>query len=172
MEKILTVIMTMFVCFTGCAAEGPRPPIKLPFAVHQAGATVSTELRIVEECRYPFSLKFMYNEKDKADQERVRKLVGRYERDVSGKLLEPGIPIPLKLTINAIDSSGERTLLEKEVLALGQEGHGINFFDRDFDLIQLSPGLYRVTVQSLKDIPELANTKVILCIYPRQRGKG
>ena len=172
MKKILTVIITMLVSIAGCTAAGPRPPIKLPFAVHQAGATVLTELRIVEERRYPFSLKFMYNEKDKADQERVRKLVGGHEKDKHGKLLEPGIPIPLKLTIDVIDSSGERTLLEKDVLAFGEYCHGINFFDRDYDLIQLSPGLYRVTVQSLKDIPELADTKVIFCIYPRLRGKG
>lgn len=171
MKKILTIILIMLVCIIGCVAEGPKPPIMLPFSIHQAGATVSTELRIAEERRYPFSLKFMYNEKDQADRERVRKLVGAYEKDKHGNFIEPGVSTPLKLTISVIDSSGARPLLEKDISALGQEGHGNNFFDRDFDLVRLSPGLYRVTVQSLKDVPELVNTKVIFCIYPRRSGK-
>jgi hypothetical protein len=174
MKKILTVIMTMLVCFAGCFAAGPRPPIKLFFAVHQSGATVSTELRVVEKHKYPFFLVFMFNEKDRADQERVRKLIGSGGKNkLTGKLVDPGIPIPLKITINVIDSSGERLFLEKEVLTMGMDsGPAINFFDRKVDLIELLPGLYRVTVQSLKDIPELMNTKVILCIYARQRCKS
>src|ERR1035437_7872565 len=173
MKKILTVIMVMLVCFAGCVAAGPRPPIELPFAVHQAGATVSTELRIVERHKYPFFLVFMFNEKDRADQERVRKLVGYHQKDRHGKFIEPGIPIPSKITINIIDSSGERLFLKKEVLTMGMDsGPSINDFDRKVDLIELAPGLYRVTVQGLKDIPELKDTKVILGIYPRQRGKS
>lgn len=172
MKKILVTIMTIFFCFTGCVAAGPRPPIELPFAVHQAGAAVSTELRIVEERSYPFHLKFMFNEKDRADQERVRKLVGYHQKDRNGKFTEPGIQIPLKITINIIDSSGERLFLEREVLTMGMDGGpAINFFDREIDFIQLPPGLYRVMVQSLKDITELVNTKVILGIYLRQSGK-
>jgi len=176
MKKIITVIMIMLICFTGCATADPTtPPVELPFAVHQKGATVSTELRIIEEgpYRYPFDLKFMYNEKDKADRERVRKLVGRYERDARGKLREPGIPIPLKLTISAIDSSasGERFLLKKEVFVGACYAYGRNDFLRriDEDQSKMSPGIYRVTVQSLKDIPELADTKVFFTIYnPRK----
>jgi hypothetical protein len=43
MKKIITVIMIMVACFTGCAVADPvctQPPIELPFAVHQKGATV------------------------------------------------------------------------------------------------------------------------------------
>jgi hypothetical protein len=157
MKKILAVIMMMVACFTGCVA-GPKPPIELPFAVHQAGATVSTELWIVDKYKYPFVLRFEYKEKDKADQERVRKLVGSGGKNKwTGKIIDPGIPIPL---------------LEKDVLALGEDAHGINYFERDIDRnqIKIPPGLYRVTVQSLKDIPELANTKVFFVIR-NPRGK-
>jgi hypothetical protein len=173
MKKILAVIMVMFFCFAGCVAAGPRPPIELPFAVHQAGAMVSTELWIVENgpYKYPFDLKFIFNEKDKKDRERVLKLVGRYERDARGKLRQPGITIPLKLTITIIDSSGERLLLQKEVSVGPCYAYGHNDFLRriDEDQIKMPPGLYRVTVQNLKDIPELADTKVFFTIYnPRK----
>jgi len=173
MKKMLTVVMAVIFCFTGCVATGPRPPIELPFAVHQAGATVMTELRIVDKYKYPFVLRFEYKEKDKADQERVRKLVGSGGRNKwTGKIIDPGIPIPLKLTISIIELSGERILSEKNVLALGEDAHGINYFERDIDRnqIKIPPGLYRVTVQSVKDIPELANTKVFFVIR-NPRGK-
>jgi hypothetical protein len=77
----------------------------------------------------------------------------------------------LKLTIRVIDPSGVQTFLEKEIMV----GDGINssaasHFSREIDIIKLEPGFYRITVQSLKDIPELANTKVVFAIYS-SRGK-
>jgi hypothetical protein len=172
MKKIITVIMIMLICFTGCATADPTtPPVELPFAVHQKGATVSTRLQMVEERNYPFNLKFYYNEKDKADEERVRKLVGGHQRDKYGKIVEPGIPIPLKLTISVIESAGEKIVLEKEILVGALYTRSIDNYTREIDLIHLTTGLYRVTVRSLKDIPELANTKVILGIYLRTSGK-
>ncbi len=171
MKKILTVIMIMIACFTGCATSNPfTPPIELPFAVHQKGATVSTRLQMLEERNYPFYLKFYYDEKDKADRGRVRKVAGGGGRDRYGKSAEPGIQIPLKITINIIDSSGERPFLEKEVLTAGIVSWN-GSFDRKIDNVKLAPGLYRVTVQSVKDIPELVNTKVTLGIYLRTSGK-
>ena len=173
MKKILTVIMGMLVCFAGCVAAGPRPPIELPFAVYQVGATVSTDLRIVKKgpYKYPFYLNFMFDEKDGLDRERVRKLVGSWGKNkVTGKSIEPGIPILLKLTISVIDPSGMQPFLEKEILVGDLCGFSANDFSREIDSIQLAPGFYRVTVQSLKDVPELANTKVVFAIYnPRRK---
>jgi len=170
MNKILAVIITIFFCFVGCEAAGPRPPIELPFAVHQAGAAVSTELRIVKDREYPLYLKFMYNQKEHADQERVRKLIGSGRHTADGIFVEPGIPIPLKITVSIIESSGERILLEKEVLTKGETGHGVNYFDRKIGYIHLPQGLCRVKVQCSKDNPELVDTKVILGIYLLERG--
>ena len=168
MRKILTVISIILVCFTGCSAAGPRPPIELPFAVHQKGAAVTTDLRIVEKVpyKYPFILHLFFNEKDGLDLDRVSKLAGSHGKNIAtGKSIEPGIPIHLKLTIKIIDSSGSKPYLEKEILVGDRISSGINHFSREIDYIQLTPGLYRVKVQSMKDIPELANTKVVFAIY-------
>jgi len=89
---------------------------------------------------------------------------------VTGKSIIPGIQIPLKITIHIIEPSVEKIFLEKEIFVGDVWAHGINYFTRETLSIQLPPGLYRVTVQSLKDIPELADTKVIFGIYYR-RGK-
>jgi hypothetical protein len=170
MKKILAAVIVVIACFAGCVAAGPRPPIELPFAVHQAGATVSTELHITKDREFPFYLKFIYNQKDSADQERVRKLVGSGRHTIDGIYID-GIPILLKITVSIIDSSGERILLEKEFLTMGQTGHGINYFDRKIGYMHLPQGRCRVKVQCLKVIPELSDTKVILGIYLSERGK-
>lgn len=172
---IFLFLLTIFLssAIVGCYASGPRPPIELPFAVHQASATVSTELRIVDNYTYPYVLRFVYEEKNYADRERVRKLVGSGARNrLTGEFKEPGIQIPLKITVNVIDSSGERTFLEKEILTGGLDSFNSKYYERDIDRnqIRIPPGLYRVTVQSLKNIPELANTKVIFIIR-NPRGK-
>ena len=178
MKKILAVLMIVVACFVGCAAAGPKPPIELPFAVHKAGATVSTELRIPEKGPfvYQFALKFMHNDGDRADRmrdrERVRKLLGSGGKNKwTGKLVDPGIPISIKITLSEIDSLGEHIFLEKEFSTAGIDANGSNYFKREIGLRELkrSPGLYRVTVKNLKGVPELEGTRVLFIIdYPRQ----
>jgi hypothetical protein len=167
MKKILAIMMTMVACFTGCAAAGPRPPIRLPFAVHQTGATVSSEVRIVKNgaYRYPFFLIFPF--KDNEERERVRKLVGGPGRYKNGQFAEPGIPINLKITISIIEPSGERILSEQEVFTVGIEATDVHCFIREIEQhkFRMSPGLYRVTVENLKGIPEFADIKVVFVIY-------
>lgn len=166
MKKSILTITTMLICLTSCEAAGPKPPIELAFAVHQAGTKVTTELRIVEKGphQYPFDLKFAFRNNDAADRERVIKLVGTYTKDKHGNLIKPGIQIPLKLTIISIGSEGEKLFLEKEVFVGGCYAYGINYFRREIDYIRLPSGLYRVTVESIKDISELADTSVFFTI--------
>ena len=170
MKIIFKAVMAASFCLIGCATFGsigvPRPPIELPLAFDKANPMVSTELYIPKDREFPFYLKFMYDEKDFADQERVRQLVGGGGKNIyTGKLTDPGIPIPLKITVIISESSGEKILLEKAFITMGESGHGINFFDRRIGYIHLPQGLYHVKVQCLKAIPELANTEVFLGIY-------
>ena len=166
MKKIITVIMTMIACFTGCATTGPRPPIRLPFAVHQTGATVSSEVRIVKHgaYRYPFFLIFPF--KGNEERERIRKLLGSSRHTNDGKYVEPGIPINLKITISIIEPSGERILSEQEVSAVGIQTTSVSGFMREIEQhkFRMPPGLYRVTVENLKGIPEFADIKVVFVI--------
>lgn len=175
-QPLLTfaLMLSMFICFTACEAAGPKPPIELPFAVHKAGATVSTELRIPKRGPfvYYFVLKFMHKKGDYADRERVRSILGSWSiNKITGKPVNPGIQIPLKIALSVIDSSGEHIFMEKEVSTEGIDAHGVNYFIRQIDLHEVSgsPGLYRVSVRCLKDIPELKDVKVFFAIYyPRE----
>jgi hypothetical protein len=173
MAVIFLIICSIAIYDCSETSDKPIPPFQLPFAIHQAGAIVSTKLWVKDSHTYPLFLDFMFNENDRVDKERVRKLVGSggYNK-FTGKLVDPGIQIPLKITVNLIDSSGERLFLEKEVLTEGVISWGGNVFSRKVGYIELVPGLYRVTVQSLKGVPELMDTKVILGISLRERGKS
>jgi kynurenine formamidase len=94
-------------------------------------------------------------------------LLGSSRHTNDGKYVEPGIPINLKITISIIDPSGERILSEQEVSAVGIQGLSVNHFDREIEQhkFRMSPGLYRVTVENLKGIPEFADIKVVFVIY-------
>lgn len=173
MKRILIAIITLFVCFTGCEAAEPKPPIELPFKVYKAGATVTTELWIVKKGihQYLFSLEFEYNRKDKS--ENIWKLVGSWEKnEETGKSVKPGITIPLKIKIETKDSNslGGRPILEKEILLGELGGCSEKYCSRTIGNYSLAPGHYNITIQSLHDIKELANTNVIFTIHnPRRK---
>jgi len=178
-KKTLVVIMVMLIFFMGCTSTLPEEPwisIELPFAVHKAGSTVSTDLRINESNRnketdhYPFDLKFMFRKGDEQDRARVRKLAGG-GGTINGQPAEPGIPILLKITIHAINTSSENPFLEKEILTKATWSEDIDSFCRKIDFIHLPLGFYHITVTSLKDIPELTGTEIKLYIHQRYRGK-
>lgn len=176
MKLLLTAIVLLF-CISGCAAPtrysmAPEPPVTLPFAVHKAGATVSTDLRITKNLpnggpyAYISTLHFKFKKNDGIDQERVRRLI--WKRHEFGKTLYPTVEsIPLIFKVSAIDPSGGETIISEKNIYLGDEsGHGGTYFSRYVGKsIRLYAGLYRVTIQSLRDIPELAETFVTFGIY-------
>jgi len=167
-KKMIILIQILLLCIAGC--ESSNLPIELPFAAHKVGTSVSTELRIITDQKYYFSLMFMFNENDAKDRARVKKQAGEGGiYTLTGESITPGIPIPLKLKITTVDSSGERLFLEKQVCKGILSAEGSNHYIRDIDLIYLPQGRYRVSVQTLKDIPELADTKVVFMIH---RGIG
>lgn len=170
-KRLFIAMLAFFPWVTACAndARPPQPPLSFPFAVQQAGSRVETEMRIVERKQYSFRLQFSYKEGNQEDRERVRKLVGSYEKDRNGNLIDPGIPTPLKFKIYIIDASGERLMLERDIPVLGLTSWGGDSFGKIFAFEILNPGHYRVIVESLKDAPELAGTAITFVIGFRSK---
>lgn len=165
-DKLLlfaVLILLPFPWFSACAkdAQPPKPPLTLPFAVQKAGSKVETDLRIVEYRPYYFSLRFNFKEGDRADRARVKELVGDNE-EYGG---DHGVPTPLKLKISVIEPAGEREIVDKEVSDLRLWSWGGDNFDKHIDYIKLKPGIYRVSIESLHDAPELVGTPTVLVIY-------
>lgn len=158
----LSVAMLMILpWFTGCANGSlPKPPIKVPFEVQKAGSRVETEVRIVEEKEYRFVLMFMFTKGDIEGEKRVKKLAGGGGVDYNGKSTEPGIPMLLRFKIDIIDSAEEKGLLDQEISELRLSEHASDHYSKRIVYLSLKPGHYRLSAESLKDVPELIGTPV------------
>lgn len=171
MKRIpVALIMVMFLFLSGCATWGPHPPavpFEIPFAVHKAGETVSTEMIIVENRNYFFTIDLYYKE-DIEDIKRVKKLAGWQKS-------EPGIPILLALKIIGLDDAARTLHFGKDVFASkagpmggfgfdGSPGGHIAIIIKEMGL---KPGRYWVSLKSLRDIPELAGTPAKFSVFYR-----
>lgn len=165
-RRLCIAMLAFLPWLSACANDAgpPKPPLSLPFEVQKAGNKVETELRVVEHRGYIFALLFMYKKDDQEDRARVRKLAGEYEKNQNGELIEPGVPILLRLKIDVIDDSGVKTMLEQEISELRMTSYGAVSFNKRISAVPLKPGHYRISVESLKDVPELLGTPVIFQI--------
>lgn len=172
MRRTLMALMALSPFFSGCAmAERlPRQPIFLPFALAQKGAALTIDFEAVENARYTFILTFQWS-KDVAENARLIKFMGdgRYDPNTH-KRLNNGLPIPLKLQISRLDPSGEISIYDKEIIEEELEGYRADgsSFSKIIDIVKLPPGNYRVRVEALRDIPELAATPIQFGIYVRR----
>ncbi len=78
------------------------------------------------------------------------------------------MPIPVHMQVVELQPNGVRVVYEKDRANLQLQGFGSDYFDKIIDRISLQPGRYRVTVTSLKDIPEMEGIPVSFVIgtYP------
>lgn len=164
-------VLSLLPWLTACAKDvgPPQPPINLRFEVQKAGNRAETEMRIVEEKGYWFDLVYRYQQGDMADAERVRKLAGYSDLDKDNKLLRPGVSTPLRFKLHIIDGTGERLMLEQEISELRTTSYGSGRYTKQITSpLVLKPGRYRVSVESLNDVPELIGTTVELQIASRK----
>jgi len=176
LKKTIVVLMAVVSCLlSGCATAGlPKPPVHMPFAVQNRGTIIETELQIMKDRSYRFAILFYYYGKaPNADSERVRKLAGYHAKDWNNQYTVPGVAVPIEFKIEGINNYGEKVLIEKEVLVVGYNTHGFRGFSnsiggsfgRKIEHIRLKPGIYRITVKNMKDIPELSGTPVTFSVY-------
>lgn len=167
-KLLLLAVLIIFpwLAAAACAkdTQPARPPLNLPFALQQAGNKVETEFQVKDHRIYIFILRFGFNKSDKADRARVRKLVGGHMIDKYGKLIEPGIPIVLRIGVNVIGATGGRQFFEKEFSDLKLTSSGDDFFSKEIVSLALLPGHYQISVESLMDVPELHGTNIFFVI--------
>lgn len=157
---LLIAVLLISSWSSACTNDGPSP-FRLPFAVHKAGTMVETKVRITEHRPYIFSLCFNFKKDDQVDRARVKKLTGD---PWPHKHRDTGIPTPLRLKISVIEPAGERLLVDKEISELKFNSFGASFFRKEIDQVELEPGQYRISVESLSNVPELADVKVVFSI--------
>jgi hypothetical protein len=172
-KRLLTTLLTFLPWLSACVGNSqiPEPPVEFPFAVEKAGSKIGTELQITEKRIYSFDLYFMYKEHDQIDQARVMKLTGSDITDKTGKLIDPGIPIFLNLKIYRLDAQGDSLVIAKESLEQQPGELGADHIAKIILEIPLDIGRYRINIENLKDVPELAETKIYFHITFAYRGQ-
>jgi hypothetical protein len=165
---IISILLSSIIA--GCATAPFYPPVA--FDVHQADATAVTEVNLIHDEIYELRLLLYRN--SKTDYERVHKLAGsgRSRQVAPGQWvqIDDGVPIYVELKIVGLSEevkgfSLEEKLYVKELMGGGlcpepSPGKTAGCFLKKIKSIRLKPGLYRITLRSLRDIPELEGTRV------------
>jgi hypothetical protein len=149
----------------------PVPPKEFPFDVSRGGSLLEVVVRIVEDRTYEIDL--MFNFGDRADADRVSKLVGdgatnRYEGYVT-----PGIVVPIHLEIfSSAETKNPLRLFKGTLYTAGIYAHGTPYYLRRITEIRLTPGIYQIRAMTFQDTSEFSGTRTQLRIgyYFNSRG--
>ncbi len=147
-----------------------EPYYELPFSVQYVGSRIEMELPITETRYYAFALGFKSKEGDYVERERMWKLAGDGGYDKTGKYIDNGIPIFLKLKIVPINKQ-KQIVLDKEISELRTISHNSTTITKEITRIELDPGRYRVIVENQKDIPEMNGADIRFLIMRARIGK-
>ena len=139
-------------------------PMVVPFDTQSAGFKIDTTVQVTDHNAYEFGFKLGFREGDEADRKRVLKLAGDPRRDKAGKLIGPGVSIPVRLRISSVNPSDLEHTFEKEFVEVQQTAVSDTDVYAEITTVRLKRGTYRVTVENLKVIPELKGTPIRLYV--------
>ncbi|WP_291987229.1 DUF5625 family protein [Candidatus Accumulibacter sp. ACC007] len=168
-KKWQTISMIGMVAFlSACVDESllPTPPLTWPLDMQKSGDKIDAKFRVVDHREYSLGLEFGFMNDNQEDRERVRKLVGDDGQFING---DPGVPTPLRVKILEIRESGDKPFFEQELQISRLRSWTGNTFVKHIAYVRLNPGNYRVRVESLKDVAELAGMPLFFSIgfYPK-----
>jgi len=140
------------------------PHITLPFSLAKKGHVLTTDFKAGEKpYTYSFYISFNLRSCDPEQLHRVAILLGLIDPNtgqVFTQLDDRSIPIPLKLTVIRLDGEKETVVYNKEVSKTSSGGGTNSYLPRGIDSIKLEPALYRVRLETLAAVPELADIPV------------
>ena len=156
------VVLCFFLSGYVTSPSVPSPPIRIPFAVHKAGSKVDVTFLVREDYKFLFALEYLYRNDDLKVKERIRELAGTGQSDASGHHVDTGIPVYLKFRLVQIngETGTEKIIHDEELSAHDPRSWGHESIDKRIVSIPLSVGYFRVSVENLRDVPELSDIAV------------
>ena len=154
---MLFVLCVLTSCNFGNQPKLPKPPFKTPVNLSHEGVVADFDIRVPKHRIYHFELSFEYPEEDRAERERVRRLVGG--------LNEPKVLLtPVKLTIYKKQAQGEHIVYQQTIESPKSTSAGSNFYGKDIGHCDLKRGKYRFVLESLAQPQEYASipTKFVI----------
>lgn len=163
----------------------PTPPLTMPFAANKKGEVIDINLRVKEHRDYMFVLRFgirgrapdkpnvverltRHKEGDPEDRRRVERLINESYFDAQGRFRRRN---ELLLTLRVVDIGADqiRTVFDEKIDRYLGGGHGGKTLYRDIATVILKPGLYRVRIESLQDVPALDSVPIEFSVgwYPK-----
>lgn len=133
----------------------PIPSVSFPLDVSRASTELDVLVKITHTRFYKFELTF--RPASVSDMQPLRKITGDGSRWPDGKYSEPGIAIPIRVTVA---DEGHPPFYDRTIDTQGRSSWGYMEIARRAGGTGLRPGLYRFKVTTLEDIPELKDVKV------------
>lgn len=145
------------------------PHITLPFSLAEKGYVLTTDFKAGGNRNkayiYTFYLSFLITDDD-LKSGHIPRLLGFGTQNDGGAYtdadgsIRSGVLIPLKLRISRLEGKNEVTVLTKEYKKLSSSGAGNSRLFTAIDHIKLEPANYKVRLETLAAVPELAGVPV------------
>ena len=141
----------------------PKPPFRTPVNLAREGVVADFDIRVTRHYLYDFSLLFTYPKGDRAERERVRRIVG-------GGPDEPvPVPAPVKLTIFKKQAQGEQIYYQKTIEKPVITSYSSYDFTATLGHCDLPRGKYRFVLESLASPQEYESIPTVLYVtYPNR----
>ena len=154
---MLIALCVLASCNFGNQPKLPKPPFETPIDLSRKGVVADFDIRVPKHRIYHFELSFEYPEEDRAERERVRRLVGGLHEPTS-------VPTPVKLMIYKKQAQNEQLFYQKTIADSETSGAGSNFYGKDIGHCDLKRGEYRFVLESLAQPQEYASipTKFVI----------
>ena len=162
----LTILM-----IASCTAWSGTSSLTVPFPIGKAGSATNAEFLVRERQTYAFKLRYEYKEQDQFDRAKVWKLAGGAVRESTGKWVESGAPLKIKVIIFQRDDGKEQIVMEKIVERPRLSSWGAGNLDAELIAVTLMPGHYGVTAVNLDKAPSFVDARTSLFIGRAYRGE-
>lgn len=155
---IITCLITMTTGFSFYRSLFPFH-VSMPIDLSRAGSVAEVVLNIQREDRYKFSLEFMSLKERAPIDTHLRTILGDlpYENPI-------GITIPIRMTIVKLQAKEQLPVIDKIFNTKGVSGIAEKTILRDFTVLSLQPGEYKLRIESIGDFPELTQVPITLNI--------
>ncbi len=166
----------VLICFVSpaCANEEGygKLPLTAPFELQKLNTQLGLTFKVTKEDNYSFNLRFQSNNAnpDQADRLKLEALMGDRHAG-SNEKLSKGAPIAISLKVINIDDDGEHIVADMATQYLAIYSWGWGGFDKEIYRLSLLPGKYKVTITTLKDMPEFGATRTEFRVGRAYTGK-
>ena len=142
------------------AGSARKVPLEVPFFLDKVGKVVALEVLITEHQNYTFGIGFIVNRKVPGESERVLKLIGTTARNSTGKYIDLGVPLRVRLEIESLKVKGTPYRLDFETSEIALYAGPYTQYQKKIVAVPLDVGTYRITVTNLLEASQFQGTLI------------